>query len=37
MAWFKEAIMQGEDAYTSNEKYWGEKIKGSWKNSLDLF
>ncbi len=35
--WFKHTILQGEDIYISNDKYWGEKIKGDWKESLDLF
>jgi len=35
--WFKHNVLQGEDIYMSNERYWGEKMKGNWKDCLDIY
>lgn len=32
--WFTHSIVQGEEMYLSNNRYWDEKIKGRWLHCM---
>ena len=36
--WFTKTMTQeGEELYVSNDKYWGERRRGVWEDSEDIF
>ena len=35
--WFQKEVVEGERVFTSNDRYWEEKIKNKWGDCSDLY